>query len=326
MRQSDITAFSHTRKASLLMALIAVAATLVAYMRGDVTPIIGNRGLAFLSANEWLDPGATSLWINLALNIGIVILSTTLNKTFNIMRSLTALWGSLFIVMQCALPMFIGQFYGGTLLCLIMIGIIALMFSVYGYTDRRRRIFMIFFLLSAASFIQYAFMFYIPVLLIGLVQMRALNPRSFVAAFIGIVTPPWILIGSGIISISDLRWPEFISTLTVLDRPEMIHTFSTIGVTVLTGIVFLCGNFMKLLSYNARFRAYNGFLTLLMSATILLIFIDYSNLSIYVPLLNFTAAYQIAHFFSNRRSRGSYIPIALIVMLYLLLYTTAIMI
>lgn len=320
MTQRELTAALHSRNCTALFISIVVIGTFVAYNAGAVIPIVGSRGLAFPSANEWLGVGQLSLWLNLALNGAIAVLAVAINKTYNIMRSLTGLWGSLFILFQGSLPMVAGQFYGGTLMCAVMLLIMSMMFSCYGDTTRRRRVFMIFLLLSAGSFIQYAYMFYIPVMFAGLVQMRIFDMKSVTAALLGLFTPPWILFGCGILSPDDVRWPEFVGTLSMLEVSDIVKIFVPVGLTALLGIVFFCGNVMKLLSYNAKNRANNGFLALLMIATVILILVDYSNLSIYVPLLSLTSAYQAAHFFSLRRHKRSYIPLLIIVAMYVALY------
>lgn len=327
MRQADITELLHRRSITTTLLILAMLATMIVERRGDVVEIVGSRGLALPSANEWLEPGAASMWLNLAMNVAIVGVIALLNKTFNILRSITSLWGSVFILMQVASPMIMGQFYGGTLLALLMGLITALLYSCYGLsTAGNRRVFLIFALLSAASFIQYAFMFYIPVMVLGMVQMRIFNARSLVAAAIGVLTAPWLLIGSGLVSLDQVHWPEFVSTLSEIATSKMIHSLVVVGITMALGLAALCGNFMRLLSYNAKYRSYNGFLAILLITTIILLLVDYNNLSIYVPLLNLAASFQIALFFANRRQRSSWIAIAALMVVYVALYLSALFI
>ena len=77
-------------------------------------------------------------------------------------------------------------------------------------------------------------------------------------------------------------------------------------------------NAIKMMSYNSRIRAANGFLTVLMLATILFIFIDYNNIYVYISLLNILVAYQIGHYFATHiQSNRSYIGILSIMLIYL---------
>jgi len=148
-----------------------------------------------------------------------------------------------------------------------------------------RRVFLIFFILSLASLVQYAFMFYIPVAILGLAQMRILNFRSVLATVIGIICPVWILYGFGVMELSDIGWPQFESVFSRLSVPDMITVFAAVGITMILGFAAMCANLMKILSYNAKFRAYNGFLTLLLISTMIFMIVDYGNLSVYFPML-----------------------------------------
>lgn len=320
MKESQITQHLHSDGATIAAALLLVATTIVAMAAGVVLPIEGDRGLALPSTNLWLPHGWLSLWINLGLIGLIAICASALNKSFNIMRSLTSLWATMFIALMIPFPIIDGQLSGATLLPLIWLTDTALLYKTYDTPSRRRSIFLIFFLLSAASLIQYGYMFYIPVFAIGMVQMRVLNARSAIAALLGIVTTPWVMFGTGLLSIDDVSWPEFVSSFYATDTREMVVAIVVVGFSALLGAGFFLGNMVKLLSYNARNRAFNGFITISLLSTVVLLMIDYNNLALYSMLLNLLAAYQVAHFFSMRRATRSYIPILLIIALALGLY------
>lgn len=116
MNNRQLTAFLHTRYATVVAALMLVSATVVAFNRGDVVAITGNRGLLWPSANGWIAPGFASMALNLAVNVAAAFFLVWVNKAFNVMRALTALWGTFFLMFQLAVPMIAGQFYGGTVM------------------------------------------------------------------------------------------------------------------------------------------------------------------------------------------------------------------
>lgn len=302
------------------MFVIAAVLTYVAFKGGHVTEIGGSRGTVFPSPNRWLPPGELSLAISIVFMAVTAISFIALNKVYNFMRAPSALAATFYLAMLTSMPIAAGQFYGGTLMCLVALGVTAIMFSCYGDTSVNRRVFLIFFLLSLASLVQYAFMFYIVVAIPGLAQMRILNLRSVLAMVFGIVSPVWILYAFGVMELSDIGWPEFESTFAHLTVPGMITVATAVGVTMILGFAAMCANLMKMLSYNAKYRAYNGFLTLMMLSTMLLIVVDYSNLSAYFPLLCLTAANQLAHYFSLRQMRGSQWFILSVFLLYLIIY------
>lgn len=319
----DITNYLHKRNCAVLVAILATAAIIVAYNLGAVDPIAGDRGIIFPSPNLWIGSPTASLAINLLMIAGLASVCIAINKTFNIMRAQTASWATFFLFSMMALPSPAGQFYGGTLLCAVIVGATVLLFTCYGRSDCTRRVFLMFFMVTMTATVQYGAMFYLPVLFVGLMQMRILNMKSVIAALFGIVTPIWIMFGCGIVDIDDVEWPQFVGTLGLLDATDMAITFSAIGFTVLLGIMAMCGVLMKVVSYNAKYRSANGFWAVVMIATILLLLVDYNNLAIYIPLLDFTVAYHLAHFFSNHRNNRSYIGILSIIAVYILFYVLA---
>lgn len=308
----QLTQILHSRVAALGAAALLAIIVAVSFFSGDIVPIMGNRGLAFPSTNLWIAFGGLSTCVNIVLLYGIAAGLSALNKAFNIMRSLTSLWAAMFLMFQCGTPMVSGQFSGSSVLAVIFLIVTAELFSCYGNPRRRRPVFLIFFILSGSSFFQYGYMFYIPVVALGMVQMRIMNARTAVAALLGVITPPWILFGTGILTFDDVSWPHFVSSLSAIDRPEVLSQLVATGATALLGIGFFVGNVFKLLSYNARNRAFNGFFAVMMLATIVLLAIDYNNLALYATLLSLLSAYQVAHFFSSRRHPKSYISILVV--------------
>lgn len=324
IRDRDVTAFLHAKGATVLMILMAFIGCAFARERGAVVPIAGNDGLGFPSANLWIGMGWISAVVNLVLNVAIATLTVYINRAFNVLRSLTALVATMFVAMQIALPTVIGQFYGGTVMALVALMCVMLLFSVFGEGDGQRRVFLIFFLLGAVAFIQKACLLYVPVMLVGCMQMRVFSLRTFLAALLGLVTPSWILFGFGIVDPRSLSWPEMVGAWQMFDAHEMAQTIAAAAFTIILGVVFTIANILKILSYNSRVRAYNGFLTLLFGFTALFILVDFNNFTFYIPLLNVLVAYQVGHFFTYRRHRRSYIAILVIIAAYGALYTWAV--
>lgn len=323
MGGAGITSFLHSRGATLTAAVILTVLTAIAVTDGDVIPIEGNRGLLYPSTNTWLSQGWASAIASLCVTMVVAAAASALNKRYNIMRSLTSLWATMYIVMVCGFPSICGQFSGATLLPAIFVIASALLYRTYDNPGRRRSLFLIFFILSGASLFQYGYMFYIPVFAIGMIQMKVMNLKSLLAAAMGVITPPWVLFGSGLADIDSVQWPEFVNSLTVIESRDKILLLAGLGFTALLGVGFFMGNVMKLLSYNARNRAFNGFPAIGLIFTIIFIVVDYHNLALYSSLLCLLTAYQAAHFFSSRRQPQSYIVILTLMASYYLLYIFA---
>ncbi|MDE6283099.1 MAG: hypothetical protein K2L97_03815 [Muribaculaceae bacterium] len=322
--ERDLSRFLHTRACMMLMLVVACVLVTVAYLRGDVTELCDPVGIGVTPLTAWTGISPASLILSLAATASMGLIIIYLNRAFNVFRSLTSIVAGLFFIMQTALPSVMGRFYGGDVMGVLMLVNVVLLFSSWSDATSQRRIFLIFSLLSLAAFTDLAYLLYMPVFMLGCVQMRIFNLRTFLAAGMGVLTPPWILFGFGLVDISTLHIPPLMVAWSLFDNPEVIKALVVTGVTLALGVGFTVANLMKILSYNSRVRAFNGFLTLLLFATGAFAIINFNNFSFYIPLLNCMTAYQIAHFFTYRRSRRSYIPILLIIGLYIGFYVWAI--
>ena len=81
-----------------------------AWQRGAVTEIPVAAGLGLPSANLWIHNHLASALVNVGLTAVVALLIVYVNRAFNVLRSLTWLVATMFIVMQAAGPMGLGQF------------------------------------------------------------------------------------------------------------------------------------------------------------------------------------------------------------------------
>lgn len=310
----------HSRQ--LLVGTIAVAAAtaLAVTAEGGVSPFAGDRGLGLPSVNEWLKPGYLSTCLSLACICGVAMMLVMICKTYNPQRSMSMLWGTMYVVMLLAEPSVVETFYGGTVMAVFYAAITMILFSVYGEPLETRRVFLIFFLLAGGALTQYAYLFYVPMLLIGCLQMRVLTVKVALAAVIGVVTPVWIAIGFGIVDPRAIELPELESAMGMFDQRDMLVTVTATVLTAISGVVFLILNLMKIISYNSAARARNGFLGLSLLLTVGLISIDFYNFAFYLPLLCMLSGYQVSHFFASHRSPIMAIPAGIIILLFVALF------
>ena len=326
MNERQLTAFLHARSATVVMALLAIISCIYAWQRGAVVPMTADMGVGFLSANLWTSSKFASALMGVGLTILSAILLVWINSIYNVLRSITSLVATMFIMMQIGVPSLMGQFYGGTLMNLLMMVCVFLLFSTFGNPDdSRRRIFLIFFLFALGAFTERGYLFYLPVLLLGTIQMRVFSMRTFLAAALGALTPVWLLMGLGIVTPWNLRCPSgAISFSQIVSNPELAQSAAVVAFTIVIGFAFTLMNLMKILSYNSRVRAFNAFLTLLYIFSAIYALLDFNNFAFYVPLLNCATAYQIGHFFTYRRHRRTYLPILLLMACYAGFYIWAV--
>lgn len=301
----------------MIIAIVAAVAVIVVnFVRDNILVISESKGLGLPSAGSWVDSGMLSLAINIVLMTAAAMLMILLNKRYNIIRSISSLYATMFIVMQASLPGLAGRFHDGTLLCVTTLFATFILFSTYGRHNETRSIFMVFFLLATGALTQYAYAFLIPIFLLGCVQMRTLTFRGLLAAGIGIFTPVWILWGFDVIRPDEIELPDFTSVFLALEHDDAIRILATVGFTALITIVAGVANFMKIYSYNSRARAFNGFFGILAITTIILLSVDFTNITVYISLLDCCAAFQVGHFFVINSHKRTYIPIIALFLIY----------
>lgn len=320
MKLADITRLLHTRAFGVGIGLLALVVAILYYYSGLAVPVTVDKGMALPSPNLWFGTGAPDFYTGLACSVGAIFIMMLLNRVYNVLRSMTWLYIALFGAMQLATPDLMTQFYSGTLLCVVVPLCMLLLLSCYRTPGATRHVFLIFAILSGLCATQYCFAVYIPVFIIGLVQMQVFNGRSVVAALLGLITPWWILFGFGIVNPADIKPPQMTSIFTQIDLDDTALLLITAGITFAAMLTCYILNFLRTIAYNARSRAINGAFTVTALVTAAAMCIDYRNFISYVPMLNFSAAMEITHFFSTHRAEKSFIGIVILIAAYAALF------
>ncbi len=320
MRPATLTRILHSRGVAAVASLLAVAAAVYYYVSGGTGGILADRGFALPSANEWIPEGWGNFLSAMAVNALVVVMAALMNKVYNILRSMTGLYITLFAFMQAATPGFFTQFYTGPVLALAVAVGLYLLFGCYRSTQASWSVFIVFMMLSLLTATQYCFGLFMPAFLICCAQMRIFNGRTLVAAFLGTLTPWWILLGFGIVTPQTLHVPDFRSIFAELDPGDMLWTLISAGFTGLLLVLSIILNVFKTIAYNARSRAVNGAITVTALFAIVGACADFSNIPAYIPLLNFCAAIQTAHYFSTHRADRSCFAILAVIAVYVALY------
>lgn len=310
-----------SRLGAYILVGFSVMFILIGAAIATLPPVATARGLVTGMGGAPSVSGIASLTGELALISATMTVMAFINRAFNLLRSSSILFIGVFGIMEAASPIISTRLSSGMLVALVVLCAMGLMYSVYQKPrSGTKRIFLAFSLLSFGSMAQYAFVAYLPVFLAGCAQMRCFTFRTLLAACVGIIVPWWIMIGFGIISISDLTFPFNLSIFSQLEISGIAQLIAVIVVTVITGFSLTLVNMIKIYSYNARSRSFNGLLVTVTIATLLLTMIDFANVTAYLTLLNCCVAYQTALCFRiNYESRG-YIPVVVILSVYFILF------
>ena len=320
MKLAAITRAMHTRGFSLGVAACVLVAACVYFYTGNTLLIAGDTGLGLPSANLWLPFGDWDFWAAMAGTALTTVLMMLLNKIYNVFRAMTSLFIGLFAIMQLATPGLMTQFYSGTVLAIVVPLCVMLLFSAYRDKGATRQVFLIFLLLSLFTATQYAYLVYIPVMLIGCAQMGIFTTKSLAAAFMGLLTPWIILIGFGLVDPLAIELPHPEGVFQFLDYDSATIFLAAIAFTGFVTLICYILNVLRTIAYNARARAVNGVFTMLLIFTVAAMALDRDNVFTYVPMLNFCAAMETTHYFSTHRADKSFIAIILIIAVYIALF------
>ncbi|MGN1245961.1 MAG: hypothetical protein ACI4UN_04940, partial [Muribaculaceae bacterium] len=179
--------------------------------------------------------------------------------------------------------------------------------------DAQRSIFITFAILMLGASIHYACIYLIPVFMLGFMQMRVMSFKGFLAMCVGLVTPPWIMLGLGIVSPEDITLPEMQNVWSLLSSGESWLLLAVVITSAVLLVALMVVNLMQIYSYKTQIRAYNGFFSVLSIATMIMMAADYGNILSYLPVLNCCIAVQVAHSFTISDNPRRFIGILLMI-------------
>lgn len=321
-REIILTRFIRSRGCAFLTGACALGFAAATYIDnpGDPTNPV-NYGVAFPSANLWLSSALLSQGAAWIINLIIAAFLILLNRAINLLRTVSVTYASIFLLMQTATPELTGSLCDGVMLGLLVLLAMGLILSCYLMPERTPRVFLAFFLIGCGILWRYPYAAFLPALVIGLWQMRILSVRTLVAALLGLVTPIWLAVGFGLTNPLEWRLPDFdFDFQALLTNSHIRHTLVAGGVALTAMLVFTASDIIKILSYNAATRAYNGLLMTVTSTVAILVLIDWTNLSLYLTILNAMTACAAGHFLKIHGPNRGYLPILLLMIIYFTFY------
>lgn len=224
----------------------------------------------------------------------------TLNIMFRYIKTYNCfVFAAIFVLLQGINPFLSTRFFAGTAMCLVVVLSLFFMFEQYGKRGGATQgIFLVMALLSLFTIYHYVFFLLIPLFVLGFAYMRVLDVRGVFATIFGIVTPYWIMLGTGLEPLSGFQSPHisqvWASAPTFVGKGWAITmAVTTVALTVLLTV----SNLKTMLNYSVHVRAYNNFFVALSIFVVLMMAIDYNDFLIYMPLLNMCFAIQYGHWY-----------------------------
>lgn len=309
LKELKFTRFLRSKGMAFILAVLSVVMTRQAAVSGHILPDVSNHGFVFPSPQMWWPQGPATMWGTILLVLVIAGLMIYVNRRFNVLRTLSVYFGGLFLVMAAATPGVTVFLSGAVLLPIILLGAMSLLYRSFNSRQAPRYMLLAFFLLGTGALFQYGFLFYVPVFLVGIGQMRVFGLKTLLAALMGLLAPLWIAWGAG--------WAPFdfwnhihveVSFPTTLSAiPGGIPYIASLAFTILLGVALGMVNFFKIYAYNARARAYNGLLSGVSVFTAIFAVLNYANSQFYILMLDCCVAFQMGHYFRIYLQQRAYI-------------------
>lgn len=290
----------------MLLGVAALSGAAVAALTGADEPLYRGGGLLFPAMPDPASP-ELSLGLSCAAMIAVAALMVIINRTFNLLRTSSILLSGLYLFMQCSAPIVSARLSEGTLLALVALLLTSLLYSCYQRPASTQTVFLAFLLCTAASLAQGAALIYLPVILVGCMQMRCFTFRSALAAALGVATPFWIVAGFAPELLKSITIPSIISPGSLTFSTQTLQLTVTVAFVLIWAMTMLMLNLYRVYSYNARARALNGLMATMTVATMILAAVDFAHVDAYLPSLFCFTALQTALFFRINYERRSYI-------------------
>ena len=297
-RDERICEFFNSRGLMIAMGIVYVAVSLMAYH--TATAMVSESGGAalFQAGDVWMAHPLWSYGINTLCVLAIVPLVVLLNKGYTFIREVTYVYDTLFLALQLAFPHLCVKWNPGSALCLLIVIVQLIMFSTYQRKEvSQKRVFLAFFLVAACSLYHYAFLALALPMLIGFLQMRAMNFRSILAMLFGLITPFWLVMCVFVLNPDLFTQPDLGLGIQIFES-EQLPLLIGIGVVALLTFVLSVLNLTKIISYRLQLRVYNSFYLILALFCVVMMAIDHGNMQVYLPMLNYCLAIQIAQAFT----------------------------
>ncbi|MBD5201909.1 MAG: hypothetical protein HDS81_01150 [Bacteroidales bacterium] len=316
--EQKFATFLRSRPASLLLIVAGLVMTLAAPMLGLI-PVLPDAGTSS-ALIEFPFSLSVPSWATVLMLLAVTAMMFHINRRYNLLRTTRIVYAGFFMLMCGAAPAPPTETVMSTLLAMVLLVSLALYYLLYNRPRDRRKVFLTGVILGSAVLLHRATILYLPVLILGLTQMRIFSSRSLAALIIGLLTPAWIAWAIFDVSFNFhiSVWRE--SPFVYFRHPSLWPAVASVVLTLLAGFVMGFMVLIKVLTLNARARALNGLLTLMAVASGIFIIADFENLFFYLTALNCFVAFQIAHFFRLNRHRSSYISVTILIIAYTAIY------
>lgn len=292
------------REGMILFSVVALAMMIAAFFAHSQAPLTGDMGICLPSPNSWPISSGWSWTLNLAVTAISTLVIYLINRQYNFLGNADAVVCSMFLVITASNPWVSGLFTSSAILVLANLLSLSLLFGCYQKRNPTQDLFIIATILSIGSMFQYAFIFFIPVYIIGTIILKCFGIKELSAIIIGLVAPYWVGIGLGLIPLDSFKMPGLTNLFAgYASKSGLFVGILSISFTGLLALILALYNGVKLYAGNTRRRLFNSVVNLLGAVCIICMLIDFNNLITYIETLYLICAIQLANLFNLRNVR-----------------------
>ncbi|MCM1369175.1 MAG: hypothetical protein NC204_02255 [Candidatus Amulumruptor caecigallinarius] len=314
---------SHTMgKEGMVPAILASTAMFVVAYFVYTPPPAGDMGICFPSPNRWELNSLAGWLINLLLAAATTIVLYFTNKEFTLVRGSDTVLQGMFLISAASCPWLSGMLTSSWIIALANLICFTVLFGCYRKRNATQELFLIATILSLGSMIQYAFIFFMPVYIIGAGFMKCLNIKVVLAFVLGVCSPYWVGVGLGIIPISSFSMPA-LSNLFDNFTPDdnLFFCLLNISITVTIGLLLALNNMVKLYAGNTQRRLNNSFVNLIGLCCVACIILDSGNMPAYFASTYMICAVQLANLFALRNIKYGWIWLLALSIMYITMFS-----
>lgn len=272
-----------------------------------------------ISLNEWEE------LFSLALVASIGYLMIEANTHFSLIRTRTTMPVSLYGIMATVL-FFLHPFQWSQVVPLLFMMAIFHIFQSYESPRAPIPVYHSFLFLSIGSLLFPHITYLMPLFLVGMIPLRSMSLKSFVASLLGMITPYWFLFGYGFLTEQTDLWKEPLQAMITFQPIDFSHLSLNEkisgGVTTLLLIVGTFHYWQRSYIDRTQTRIYHSFLAYTGLWTTLFGILQPQHFTVLIQIQLICSAFLNGHLFTLTRNRftGIYFMITFAALTILMIY------
>lgn len=288
----------------------------------DVVPLtMTDAAICIRDWPAWI-PGSFMMTLAGFLLLWIVsVITTRVNRRFNVEEGTSALPSSFFLMATAAVPGLVAGLSPAVMMALVTI--LALLW-MFGCIDREQKAQPMFLAGTAVAFgstVEYSFIPLAIAIACAAGSLGILSVRSVTGYIFGLITPYILLMGFMLVPLSDISVPD-IYTLPVFDSwPAVVAT----GITSLIAVLLMLREAVTPSNRSSRSLALNRAINIVLMIMIAAMAVDFHNFAAYIPTVALLTGFSVAGVTGIRsNTRTPSLLTAIIMIVYIILFIIAV--